>query len=37
MNRVIIFTGTRKGIGYFLAEKYLNEGDTVDGCSRRDC
>lgn len=37
MNRVIIITGTRKGIGYFLAEKYLNEGDIVYGCSRREC
>ena len=37
MKRVIIITGTRKGIGHFLAEKYLSEGDIVYGCSRREC
>ena len=37
MNRVIIITGTRKGIGRYLAEQYLAEGDKVYGCSRRDC
>ena len=37
MNRVIIITGTRKGIGKYLAEQYLAEGDYVYGCSRREC
>ena len=37
MNRVIIITGTRKGIGRYLAEQYLAEGDIVYGCSRREC
>ncbi len=36
MNRVIIITGTRKGIGRYLAEQYLDEGDKVYGCSRRN-
>ncbi len=37
MDRIIIITGTRKGIGRYLAEQYLAEGDTVYGCSRRIC
>ena len=37
MDRVIIITGTRKGIGKYLAEQYLAEGDYVYGCSRREC
>lgn len=37
MNRVVIITGTRKGIGRYLAEQYLAEGDIVYGCSRRKC
>lgn len=37
MDRIIIITGTRKGIGRFLAEQYLQEGDIVYGCSRRIC
>lgn len=37
MQRIIIITGTRKGIGRYLAEQYLAEGDEVYGCSRRDC
>lgn len=32
--RVIVITGTRKGIGRYLAEKYLAAGDRVVGCSR---
>ena len=36
MDRVIIITGTRKGIGRYLAEQYLAEGDKVYGCSRRE-
>lgn len=35
MGRVIIITGTRKGIGRFLAEQYTTDGDIVYGCSRR--
>lgn len=37
MDRVIVITGTRKGIGRYLAEQYLQEGDIVYGCSRRIC
>lgn len=37
MDRVIIITGSRKGIGRYLAEQYLQEGDIVYGCSRRIC
>lgn len=37
MDRIIIITGTRKGIGRYLAEHYLQEGDIVYGCSRRIC
>jgi 3-oxoacyl-[acyl-carrier protein] reductase len=37
MARVIIITGTRKGIGHFLALEYLRQGDIVYGCSRREC
>ncbi|MCI5969166.1 SDR family NAD(P)-dependent oxidoreductase [Helicobacter sp.] len=34
MPRVILITGTRKGIGRDLSEYYLNKGDIVCGCSR---
>ena len=34
MADVIIITGTRKGIGRYLAEYYLQKGYTVVGCSR---
>jgi 3-oxoacyl-[acyl-carrier protein] reductase len=37
MDKIIIITGTRKGIGRYLAEQYLEEGDVVYGCSRRNC
>jgi 3-oxoacyl-[acyl-carrier protein] reductase len=37
MARIIIITGTRKGIGYYLANEYLQNGDIVYGCSRRAC
>lgn len=37
MKRIIIITGTRKGIGYYLANQYLQSGDIVYGCSRREC
>jgi 3-oxoacyl-[acyl-carrier protein] reductase len=33
---VTIITGTRKGIGRYLAEYYLERGWTVAGCSRGD-
>jgi 3-oxoacyl-[acyl-carrier protein] reductase len=32
--RVVIITGTSKGIGYNLAKHYLDKGWTVAGCSR---
>ncbi|MBQ9478427.1 MAG: SDR family oxidoreductase [Selenomonadaceae bacterium] len=34
MARVILITGTRKGIGRALAEHFLTLGDVVIGCSR---
>ena len=34
MPRVIVITGTRKGIGNMLSEYYLSQGDIVFGCSR---
>lgn len=36
MSRIIVITGTRKGIGKELAEYYLNNGNIVAGCSRGD-
>ena len=33
---VTLITGTRKGIGKFLAEHYCNQGHVVYGCSRGD-
>ena len=33
-NPVMLITGTRKGIGRFLAEHYLSVGWRVAGCSR---
>lgn len=36
MNRVIIITGTRKGLGFQLCEYFLAKGDIVYGCSRRE-
>lgn len=32
----ILITGSRKGIGRFLTEKYIDRGFTVIGCSRGD-
>lgn len=34
---VTLITGTRKGIGRFLAEHYLQQGHQVVGCSRNAC
>jgi 3-oxoacyl-[acyl-carrier protein] reductase len=34
MSRVIIITGCRKGIGRFLLEYFISNGDLVVGCSR---
>ena len=34
MSRIIIITGSRKGIGRFLTEYFINNGDCVVGCSR---
>jgi len=34
MDKVILITGTRKGIGKELSEYYLNKGFIVAGCSR---
>lgn len=36
MDRVIIITGSRKGIGKELCEYYLSQGDIVIGCSRQE-
>jgi 3-oxoacyl-[acyl-carrier protein] reductase len=36
MNKVILITGTRKGIGEALAHHYLAQGYTVIGCSRQE-
>jgi 3-oxoacyl-[acyl-carrier protein] reductase len=35
MNRIVIITGTRKGLGQQLAHYFLEQGDIVYGCSRR--
>ncbi len=35
MNKIIIITGTRKGLGYQLANYFLGCGEYVYGCSRR--
>ncbi len=36
MNQIIVITGTSKGIGQGLANYYLENGDTVIGCSRKE-
>jgi 3-oxoacyl-[acyl-carrier protein] reductase len=36
MSKIIVITGTRKGIGKALSEYYLNKGFVVIGCSRRE-
>lgn len=33
---IVLITGTRKGIGKFLAEHYLRKGHSVIGCSRKE-
>ncbi len=35
MDRIIIITGTRKGLGNLLSNYFLNQGDIVYGCSRK--
>lgn len=32
---VVLITGTRKGIGRFLVEHFINKGALVEGCSRK--
>lgn len=34
--KVILITGTSKGIGKYLAEYYCSKGHTVTGCSRKE-
>lgn len=34
-SEVILITGTRKGIGRYLAEHYVRNGSFVEGCSRK--
>lgn len=36
MREVMLLTGTRKGIGLYLARRYLERGYVVAGCSRGD-
>ena len=36
MSRIVIITGTRKGLGKEIAEYFLTQGDIVYGCSRRN-
>ena len=33
-HEVVLITGTRKGIGRFIAEHFVNKGAIVEGCSR---
>lgn len=33
-NKVVLITGTRKGIGRYLVEHYVSHGYVVEGCSR---
>ena len=35
MNRVVLVTGSRKGLGLQLCKFFLAQGDFVYGCSRR--
>jgi 3-oxoacyl-[acyl-carrier protein] reductase len=34
LQQIILITGTRKGIGKYLVEYYLNQGSIIFGCSR---
>src|ERR1051325_11324563 len=34
ISRIVLRTGTRKGLGLFLAQHYLGQGYRVIGCSR---
>lgn len=34
-HQIMLITGTRKGIGKYLAEYYINRGYEVEGCSRK--
>ena len=34
MNRIVVVTGSRKGIGKELSNYFLSKGDIVIGCSR---
>ena len=36
MNRTILITGSRKGIGRYLSEYYLDKGYNIIGCSRSE-
>lgn len=36
MSRRVLITGATRGIGRFLAEHYLSQGDTVIGCGRSE-
>ncbi len=36
MNKIIIITGNRKGIGRFMTESFLKDGFNVIGCSRTE-
>jgi 3-oxoacyl-[acyl-carrier protein] reductase len=33
---IVVITGSRKGIGRYLCERYIEKGDTVIGCSRNE-
>lgn len=35
MSKIVLITGSRKGIGNFLANYFLNSGEIVIGCSRK--
>lgn len=36
MQKIILITGARKGIGKFLAQHYLKQGHMVCACSRKE-
>jgi 3-oxoacyl-[acyl-carrier protein] reductase len=37
LSKIILITGTSKGIGHYLANYYLSRNFTVLGCSRNNC